>query len=97
MKYFKVTRRVNFPYDKPIYKDLIPLEVDQCKSSTVISSRGPLPQKDKEPLLANFLDTKTMPKYYCCPSTKVENKFDTVTNNNLRLYQNIENYDGLQY
>lgn len=87
---FKVTRKVNFPYDQPIYKDLIPLEIDHCKSSAVISSREPLPHKDKEPLLFDFLETKSMPKYYCYPVIKVESKSNTITTNNLKLYHIAE-------
>lgn len=90
---FKVTRKVNFPYDQNIYKDLIPLEIDHCKSPTVIASRAPLPYKDKEPVLSDFSKKKIVPKYYCLPNVNIENRATTVLSNNLRLYHIIEKHD----
>ncbi|KAJ8984323.1 hypothetical protein NQ317_012542 [Molorchus minor] len=86
----KVLRKVNFPYDQPIYKDLIPLTCDRVHSQPVISSRGPLPQKDKEPVLSDFLEKKEMPQYYCLPSIKIENKLTIIGSNNLRLYKLLQ-------
>lgn len=87
----QVTQKVNFAYDQHIYKDLIPLEVDHCKLNPVISSREPLPHKDKEPLLSDFLEIKRTPNYCCYPVLKTDIVSNTITNNNLKLYHILEN------
>lgn len=87
-----MTRKVNFPYEQHIYKDLIPLEIDQYKTPISLSSRGPLPQKDREPILSDFLESKPIPKYYCYPNFKVDSKFNNITSNNLRLYYIMEKH-----
>lgn len=91
---FQVTRKVNFPYEQHIYKDLIPLETDHCKGTQIITSRGPLPQKDKEPVLSDFLETKPNPKYFCLPQINIEVRANTVTTNNLKLYHITEKHEG---
>lgn len=87
----QVTRKVNFPYDQPIYRDLIPLTTVQ-HAQPVVTSRGPILQKDKEPMLANFIETKKPPIYYCLPKVKLENKGMLIDCNSLRLYHNIDKH-----
>ncbi|KAJ8942950.1 hypothetical protein NQ314_009863 [Rhamnusium bicolor] len=87
----KLSRKVNFPYDQPIYKDLIPLTCNRVQSQPVIASRGPLPQKDKEPVLSDFIEARKIPNYYYLPTVKIENKPITISNDNLRLYKLLQN------
>ncbi|KAG5883610.1 hypothetical protein JTB14_025184 [Gonioctena quinquepunctata] len=86
----KVTRKVNFPYSEPIYKDLIPLSCEQTHAQPLFQSREPLPQKDKEPLLSDFTHSGMVPNYYNLPNIKLENKVFTIASNNLKLYKLIE-------
>lgn len=58
----KLTRHMNFPYDKSIYKNLIPLCV-KTTTAPVLITRGPLPQKDAEPSLSDFLVEKEKAEY----------------------------------
>ncbi|CAH1972069.1 unnamed protein product [Acanthoscelides obtectus] len=83
----KISRQVNFPYDKPIYKGLIPLTSEKYPSQPMTSSRPPLLQKDKEPLLSDFVELKKNCNYYFLPSVNIENTMNVVGCDNLRLYR----------
>ncbi|CAH1108259.1 unnamed protein product [Psylliodes chrysocephalus] len=85
----KVLKNLNFPYDKPIYKDLIPLMCEKNQSPPT-SVRSPLPQKDKEPVLSDFLELKRFPDYFVLHSTEIEDKMSQSKNNNLRLYKILD-------
>ncbi|KAJ8951728.1 hypothetical protein NQ318_012579 [Aromia moschata] len=86
----KVSRKVNFPYDQPVYKDLIPLSCNKIPSQPIITSRGPLPQKDKEPVLLDFIEARKVPQYYYLPNIKIESKLTTISSTNLRLYKMLK-------
>ncbi|XP_023026493.1 uncharacterized protein [Leptinotarsa decemlineata] len=86
----KVTQKINFPYSEPNFRNLIPLSVSQAPSQPLVASREPLPHKDKEPLLVDFVEQKTVPDYYSLPSVKIENRTLLVKSNNLRLYKMLE-------
>ncbi|KAJ3646613.1 hypothetical protein Zmor_024194 [Zophobas morio] len=82
----KVTRKVNFPADRPIYKDLIPLQVP-AKSPPVLSSREPLPQKDKEPSLSSYAHPTAPREYIYVPSIKTNMRSTSSSVDNLHLYK----------
>nr|CAI5827547.1 unnamed protein product [Callosobruchus analis] len=86
----KISRQVNFPYDKAIYRDLIPLTSEKCSSQPMLSSRPPLPQKDKEPLLSDFIEPKKTSNYYFLPSLNIETPTNIVGSDNLRLYRILQ-------
>lgn len=54
------------------------------------SVRSPLPQKDKEPVLSDFLELKRFPDYFVLHSTEIEDKMSQSKNNNLRLYKILD-------
>nr|CAH7736197.1 unnamed protein product [Callosobruchus chinensis] len=83
----KISRQVNFPYDRAIYKDLIPLTSEKCSSQPMLSSRPPLPHKDKEPILSDFVEPKKTCNYYFLPSVNIETPLSVVKSDNLRLYR----------
>ncbi|XP_044252931.1 uncharacterized protein LOC123003932 [Tribolium madens] len=87
----KMTRKVNFPSDKPIYKDLIPLEVPS-KSPPVITSREPLPQKDREPILSNYVKPPESREFYYQPTPRLESQPPQSGFSNLRLYKLIQSH-----
>ncbi|CAG9857874.1 unnamed protein product [Phyllotreta striolata] len=88
----KVLKNLNFPYDRAIYKDLIPLvcEKTQYPPSSV---RNPLPQKDVEPALADFVEIKRIPDYFILHSSDIEDKVYPVKNNSMRLHKLLNRYD----
>ncbi|VEN57374.1 unnamed protein product [Callosobruchus maculatus] len=83
----KISRQVNFPYDRAIYKDLIPLTSEKCSSQPMLSSRPPMPQKDKEPVLSDFIEPKKTCNYYFLPSVNIETPSSIAGSDNLRLYR----------
>jgi hypothetical protein len=86
----KVTRKINFPVDQLIYKDLIPLQVPS-RPPPVLSSREPLPQKDKEPVLSSYAKVKKAKEFIYQPSIKSSDRPSaTLQLNNLRLYKIIQ-------
>lgn len=86
----KVTRQVNFPYEKKIFRDLMPLSSPNKQIHTVISSRDPLPPKDREPVLEDFIEQKTIQEYSYIPNFKLENRKSGTHCNNLRLYKVLQ-------
>lgn len=86
----KVSRQVNFPYNQPIYKDLISLRCDKIPTPTFTAPRSPLPQKDKEVVLTDFIKPRTVPNYYSLPNIDIEDKIVPCKNNNLRLYKILQ-------
>lgn len=88
---FQVTRQVNFPYEKKIFKNLMPLSSPNKHFPTkVISSREPLPPKDKEPSLEDFIEQKSIPEYAYVPNFKLENRKSRAHCNNLQLYKVLQ-------
>ncbi|KAL3273840.1 hypothetical protein HHI36_015266 [Cryptolaemus montrouzieri] len=86
----KVTRQVNFPYEKKIFRDLMPLSSPSKPTPTVTLSREPLPPKDKEPQLEDFMETKEIEEYSYIPNVKLENRRSRAHCNNLRLYKILQ-------
>ncbi|XP_057665192.1 uncharacterized protein LOC130899332 [Diorhabda carinulata] len=86
----KVSRQVNFPYNQPIYKNLIPLRCEKIPATTFTATRSPLPQKDKEVALTDFIKPRTVKNYYSLPSIDFEDKIVPCKNNNLRLYKILQ-------
>ncbi|XP_060521287.1 uncharacterized protein LOC132698957 [Cylas formicarius] len=89
----KITRRVNFPLDQPVYKDLIPLGSQQPKSQSVLPARAPLPAKDKEPLLSDFIEPKKVRNYCHTLNVKLPLSDSIVSvppSHNLRLYKILQ-------
>lgn len=81
---------MNFPYDKAIFKDLIPLSCERAQPQPVTPARAPLPHKDKEPNLQDFIEPKQSPVYYSLPTVKLETPQSIVTCDNFRLYRLLE-------
>ncbi|XP_022917114.2 uncharacterized protein [Onthophagus taurus] len=52
---YKITKRMNFPIDKVIYKNLVPL-CTKKEPPCYRSPREPLPKKDIEPKLSDYCD-----------------------------------------
>ncbi|XP_018326481.1 uncharacterized protein LOC108737852 [Agrilus planipennis] len=79
----KTLKYLNFPTDKKIFKDLIPLSVEETEQKAKqIPSRAPYPQKDKEPQLADFVKTRPHHEFiYQVPMHKQEKSVN-------------QNYDG---
>ncbi|XP_050511666.1 uncharacterized protein LOC126887834 [Diabrotica virgifera virgifera] len=83
-------KQVNFPYSQPLYKDLLPLRCDKPRTQPFAASRNPLPQKDKELLLADFVQPRNIPNYYSIPSIDINDKITPCRNTNLRLYKLLQ-------
>ncbi|KAL1497685.1 hypothetical protein ABEB36_008604 [Hypothenemus hampei] len=64
----KVTRKVNFPCDQPVFRNLIPLTNNEIKTlPPSVNLRGPIYQKDKEPILTDFLEPRKQKVIYHKP------------------------------
>ncbi|XP_018567489.1 uncharacterized protein LOC108908065 [Anoplophora glabripennis] len=89
----KVTKKVNFPYDQTVYKDLIPLTYRKVQMQRP-PSRPPLPQKDIEPVLSDFLTPRqsTEKQSFYAPTVKVEIEPVIISCDNLRLYRTLQKY-----
>ncbi|GJQ82259.1 hypothetical protein Trydic_g19458 [Trypoxylus dichotomus] len=87
----KITKQVNFPYEQPIYKDLIPLCV-KMQSQPMIASRKPLPLKDKEPVLNDFFVPRKTPEYNYKVSNQIANKGQMRQYRGLKLHRVMENW-----
>lgn len=55
------------------------------------TSRDPLPQKDKEPVLESFISIKPQKEFIYKPTIKLERKVILPKVNNLRLYKTLMN------
>lgn len=90
----KVTRKVNFPYGQPVFKDLIPLSNNEVKSQPSLVSRGPILPKDKEPVLSDFLEPRKPKIYYhlpnCGTKTFEERGIFISATDSLRLYKILQ-------
>ncbi|XP_044760559.1 uncharacterized protein LOC123317980 [Coccinella septempunctata] len=86
----KVTRQVNFPYEKKIFKDLMPLSSPNKRVQKTVSSREPLPPKDKEPVLEDFIGQTPIQEYSYVPNFKLETRRSRSHCNNLRLYKVLQ-------
>lgn len=87
-----MTRKVNFPYDQPIYKDLIPLQ-GPTRPPLHLVSREPLPHKDKEPNLWDFIKVKEEKEFIYRPTINIEKSGPLPGLNNLRLYKILQSYN----
>ncbi|XP_066250360.1 uncharacterized protein [Euwallacea similis] len=63
----KISRKVNIPYDQPVFKDLIPLENSEVKIQKHVVTKSPVYQKCQEPVLADFLEPREQKNYYRKP------------------------------
>ncbi|XP_030768006.1 uncharacterized protein LOC115891631 [Sitophilus oryzae] len=89
----KVSRKVNFPYTKSVYKDLIPLCTKDKKPQTLLVARNPVYQRDPEPVLENYLEPRKVPSHYYLPpfNRQQRNAKDYVSvTNGLNLYKTIQ-------
>ncbi|KAF2899831.1 hypothetical protein ILUMI_06355 [Ignelater luminosus] len=88
----KVTKQLNFPYNKPIYKDLIPLCV-RTSPQVPIASKEFVFQKEKEPLLSDFFTPKTLPEYSFQVPQQVNNRTVIKQFDGLKLYRTMRNWN----
>lgn len=84
---------MNFAYDQPIYKGLIPLCTTKPEPPKVPSvHRYPVKTKDPEPKLSDFCTLKTLPEYTY--HVTVESKPTALVKqcDNLKLYRTMQNW-----
>lgn len=89
----KITRKMNFPYDQPIYKGLIPLCTSKPQPQKVPSViRIPLKPKDPEPKLTDSLTPEKLPEYKY--TVKIEKPTVPIIkeNCNFKLYKMMQNW-----
>ncbi|XP_017780414.1 PREDICTED: uncharacterized protein LOC108565452 [Nicrophorus vespilloides] len=87
----EISKRMNFPCDRAIYKELIPV----CsKPEQVIAhpARGPLPLKDKEPKLENFIRHKTLPEYTCSAATQSQEWNAVREHDGFKMYRYMQKF-----
>ncbi|KAJ8923442.1 hypothetical protein NQ315_002001 [Exocentrus adspersus] len=95
----KIAKKVNFPYNKSVYKGLVPLGCAKATVQSLPHPRSPFPQKDEIPVLSDFVTPREelQEKYFHAPKVKIDNKPSIVTDDNLRLYRILHKYDNWQY
>lgn len=84
---------MNFPYDQPIFKGLIPLCTSKPGPQKVPSvNKYPVKAKDPEPKLSDFCSVKQLPEFTY--RVTVDNKPSTVVkqSDNLKLYRMMQNW-----
>ncbi|KAK9883797.1 hypothetical protein WA026_001992 [Henosepilachna vigintioctopunctata] len=85
-----LSRQVNFPYQKKIYKDLIPLSSPNQQRPTIICTRNPMPPKDREPILENFIEIKPVKEYSYIPDVKLEDTKGSAHCRSLQIYKYLK-------
>ncbi|CAH0563599.1 unnamed protein product [Brassicogethes aeneus] len=84
----KVTKKMNFPYDQAIYRDLIQLNSHGHQNQCLINKNKVFSnEKDLEPNLADFSDNYVVRERFYKPNVNSLNKgLTNCNNNNLKLY-----------
>lgn len=84
---------MNFAYDQPIYKGLIPLCTTKPEPQKVTSmSKFPTKAKDPEPNLSDFCTPKKLPEYTYQVTVESKPTMLVKQSDNLKLYRIMQNW-----